>query len=450
MVEEKYDAIIVGGGIAGSTAALFLAKKGFKVAVVERVNRNNLGWKPCGDAIGEHYFGELGLEPPHGEELEYIVNGIDIYSPTEKHVIRVKGKGYMVNTPAFVKRIMSTAISHGATLLDETIVLAPIIENGYVVGVKARGKNGQLELRAKAVIEASGNAAVVRRKLPKDWPVAEEADPTEFNIAYREIRITEHEVRDPEYIRIYINQTIAPGGYWWLFPKGERKINVGLGVMGGAGYPSPKEMFYRYLANREDVKGEIISAAGAPVPTRRPINSLVWNGIAVIGDAGYTVNPIHGGGKGSSMLAAYCVAEAFEKAFEKNDFSAKSLWPANKCYIEKYGAKQASLDILRLFLQRMGNDEFEFIISKKLVSGDDLYTISSEARVTSRIVLRILRALVAGISRPGLLAKLKKVSDYMEEIRRYYMSYPETPEGLDEWLSGLREIYSRFNREVLG
>ncbi len=449
MVEEKYDVVIVGSGIAGSTAALFLAKKGFRVVVLERVSRDNLGWKPCGDAIGEHYFDELGLEPPRGDELEYIVNGIDIYSPTERHVIRVKGKGYMVNTPAFVKRLMSSAISHGAVLLDETIALAPIIENGYVVGVKARRKGEPLELRAKMVIEASGNAAVIRRKLPREWPVAEEADPTEFNIAYREIRITEQEVRDPEYIRIYINQTIAPGGYWWLFPKGERKINVGLGVMGGAGYPSPKEIFYRYLAGREDVKGEIIHAAGAPVPTRRPINSLVWNGIAVIGDAGYTVNPIHGGGKGSSMLAAYCVAEAFEKAYEKNNFSASSLWNANKCYIEKYGAKQASLDILRLFLQRMTNDEFEFIISKKLVSGDDLYTISSEARVTSKIVLRILRAIVAGISRPGLLAKLKKVSDYMEEIRSYYKRYPETPEGLDRWLSGLKEIYDRFTREVL-
>lgn len=448
MKKESFDVVIVGAGIAGSTLAYFLVREGFKVAIIEKVSKNLVGWKPCGDAIGKHYFEELGLEPPHGEELELVVKGIDIYSPSGKHRIRVEGEGYIVNTPVFVRRILSSALSRGAVLYDDTHAIEPILEGGMVKGVIAKRGEDKIEFRSKLLVDASGNAAIIRRRLPKNMPIAEEAKPTEFNIAYREIRIVEKKIEEPHYIRIYINQEIAPGGYWWYFPKGEYKVNVGLGVQAGVGNPSPKELFYRYLANKSIVKGETINSGGAPVPTRRPINTLVWNGVAVIGDAGYTVNPIHGGGKGSSMLAAYCVAEAFNEAYDKGTMNAASLWSANKCYIERYGAKQASLDILRIFLQKMSNNDYEFLISRKLIDGSELYTISAQASVTPRVVSRILKAILIGLSRPSLLAKLKRVVDHMEKVRNHYLNYPDKPNDLERWLTGLKKIYEEFEASI--
>ncbi len=448
MREEVFDVVIVGAGIAGSTLAYFLAREGYKVAVIERVERSNIGWKPCGDAIGKHYFDELGIEPPHGEELEQIVHGIDIYSPSGEHRIRVKGEGYMVNTPAFVKRILGSAIGRGAVLYDNTYALEPVLDKGYVVGVIAKRGKSRILFKSKLLVDASGNAAVIRRRLPKNIPLAEEADPTEFNIAYREIRLVEKEIDEPEYIRIYINQEIAPGGYWWYFPKGKYKVNVGLGVQAGVGNPSPKELFYKYLARMDLVKGEILHSAGAPVPTRRPLSTLVWNGVASIGDAAYTVNPVHGGGKGSSMIAAYCLAKAFSDAYDKGDFSAKALWNTNKCYIERYGAKQASLDILRIFLQKMDNQDYEFIIAKKLIDSNELYELSTEASLTSKIVSRILKAVIVGLSKPSLLLRLKRVVDYMNKVKEHYMNYPEQPEDLEKWLAKLNSIYKEFIESI--
>ena len=73
---EKFDTIVVGGGTAGCVAAKTLASAGLSVCLVDRKDRNSIGKKVCGDAIGKHHFDNLGLSYPKGDELERDILGI--------------------------------------------------------------------------------------------------------------------------------------------------------------------------------------------------------------------------------------------------------------------------------------------------------------------------------------------------------------------------------------
>ncbi|HDD26281.1 MAG TPA: NAD(P)/FAD-dependent oxidoreductase, partial [Acidilobales archaeon] len=413
---SRYDVIIVGAGIAGASAAYFLSFSDLRVAIVEAKPWERVGDKPCADAMGKHHFDHLGLPYPKGKELEGYVKGVFLYSPSLKTVFKVKGDGFEINRIKYTQGLLSKALNKGAEFFGRHQALRPILEKGKVVGIKVRNlSSGEVfDIKANVVIDASGNSRAIVRHLPKDWPVSEPADPKDYVIAYREVYELSKPVDEPEYIRIYLSNKVAPGGYWWLFPKSLIDVvNVGLGVQYGVGNPHPKTLFDKYIKNIPELSGaKLIEAGGALVPTCKPLDSLVWDGIAVIGDAAYTVNPVHGGGKGSSAIAAKCVADAVIRAHDVGNFSAKGLWNANLCYIENYGRKQAKLDIFRIFLQKLSDDDLEYAMKHRIVKEEDILEASYKGVLKMSVVDKALRV-IAGLGKPSLLFKLKTVIEFM-------------------------------------
>ncbi len=448
----KYDVVIVGAGVAGLNAAYVLASKGFKVAIIESKPRSKIGDKTCGDAIGVHHFDELGWKPP-SDIIDHYYKGVRIYSPSEKYSITVPGEGVSVNRIKFGQWLLKRAEEHGAILLDKHVVLGlELGEHGIKsLKVKKLGEPGLIEVEAEAFIDASGAKPAIRSKLPSDkWPLAEKPYMTDFNIGYREVvKLPEPINRDDiDYAVIYLNNTIAPGGYWWLFPKDPsgRIVNVGLGVIWGVNEYNPRKNYDMYLRKR--FNGEIIHAGGGIIPTRRPLPTLVWRNLGVVGDAAYTVNPVHGGGIGSSMLAAKIVAEYIGKALEKGRVSEKETWPANREYLKYYGAKQASLDILRMLLQKLSNDDFEWILKEKVVDGNKIYELGTRGNLVESVVRGVAR-LVKLMRRPTLLNQLRTVKKYMDQaVKLYYDEYPDEPEKIWEWMKKSEEFFNEYRRII--
>ncbi len=260
-----------------------------------------------------------------------------------------------------------------------------------------------------------------------------------------------YEIDEPDYIRIYVNQEIAPGGYWWFFPESKTSANIGLGVQGGKGHPNPMFLFKEKLDKRRDVNRykKIYDASGSIVPTRRPANTLVWDNFIGIGDNAFTVNPVHGGGMGYAMFAAYNASIAIKEAFEKGDFSAKGLWYTNIGYMRSLGEKQASLDIFRMFLQMMSNDDIEFGLKNKIMREEDMYETSVTGDLKADLsILDKLSIVLKTIGRPSLLMKLRTVGKYMSQAKEIYRRYPESPEGLNTWIKEVEELYSKFKSEL--
>ncbi|MGC9112216.1 digeranylgeranylglycerophospholipid reductase [Acidilobus sp.] len=450
--ELTYDVVIVGLGPAGSSLAYFLRKSGLEVAGIEMNGPEGAWGKPCGDAIGKHHFDETGLPYPTGESLKQKIDGIDIVSPYGGVKLRVNGEGFIIDRNKYGLTLINESAKGDVDIYMRTRVTSPKLEGGRLVGVYAKGENGEdLLFKGKIIVDATGNSGLLRRQLPTSWPVNEPLDPKDANIAYREIRELNYTVEEPSYLKIYVNQEISPGGYWWYFPEGKESANIGLGVQGGMGYPTPNTIFKQRLEKLDEVKNyrKVINAAGSKVPTRRPANTLVWDNFIGIGDNGYTVNPVHGGGMGYAMVAAYYASKSIIKAFTENDFSAKALWDLNINYIKSIGRRQASLDIFRIFLQRLSNDDIEYGLKHGVMNADQVYetSVSGELKANLGLLDKVSIALRM-LGRPSLLPKLATVAAYMKRVQQLYDAYPTSPEGLDTWVSAINALYSEYKSRI--
>lgn len=448
MSSEKYDAVIAGAGSAGLFAAFRLAKSGFKVAVVEMKPESKIGEKVCGDAVGEHHFERLGVEPPKlGEDAVSLFKGVRVYSPSKKAYVTAWGKGYALNRKAFGQKLLKWALDAGAELYDSHKVIEPIIEENWVKGLVALREDGtRVEILGKVTIDATGASPVLRTRLPKEWWVSEETPIEDYNIAYRVIAEVEEE-QETDLAIIYLDPKVAPGGYWWWFPKGKHVVNVGLGVQPKPGAPNPKDNFNKYIRLvLEKARAKIINEGGGLCPTRRTIACMAWNGFVIIGDAACTANPIHGGGIGPSMLSADAAAKVITEALEKGEPTVENLWKIHKLYHEAYGAKQASLDVLRIYMQKLTTEDLDFVIEKKIVSDEELAEMGYRGELVSAVVSKTTKAIKL-LTRPSLLKELVQVKSFMDRARSLYLNFPESPKDFEKWYSEQKKLFSEVKEK---
>ncbi len=449
-MELSYDVVIVGAGVAGSYAAYLLASKGLRVALIEAKPEDRIGYKVCGDAIGKHHVDAMGIELSMGREIVHTYRGAKVVSPSERFVVDVPGEGYALDRKAFGRKLVDLAVSKGADLYPSTRFSKPLIEGSWIQGVEATKNDGsRTRFLAKVVIDASGIVGVVRTSLPREWWVSEPIPREDINATYREIWVADVDMdpNDLHYVWIYLDPEHAPGGYWWFFPKARNVFNVGLGVQLKPGAPNPRHNFEQFIRKRFEKRiVEIVDRGGGLVPTRRPIPCMVWNGLVVVGDAAATANPVHGGGIGPALLSAKLASETIIEALEKGAASMENLWIYHRRYHQLYGAKQASLDILRMFLQKLGVEDLETLFSTGIANTASIYRLGVEGTIEASTIAKIKTVLTTMVRSPRALTILAKVKRYMDKLREHYLAYPEKPEGYPAWREEERRIVDEYRR----
>jgi len=452
---KRFDVIVVGAGTAGCLTALTAAKAGLKVCLIDRKPRGEIGEKICGDAIGKHHFDKLGIAYPKGEELGHTIAGLRIYSPDMNTVFQIKEEhlyGFILNRRMFGQRLVNDATDAGATLLDSTIVTDPTLKDGFVTGVTAKNMRVQsrTQLQSKVVVDASGFNAVLRKKLPPQLGIDLHVNNEDVEACHREIRqLKGGGDVDAELLEIYLDMTVAPGGYYWLFPEGKNRVNVGLGVAMSQGFPNPKTQLYKRVLSKPMFKGSTVVNQGTwYVPTRRPLDCMTGNGISVVGDSACQVNPIHGGGMGPSMMGGTISGQAIIQALEKEDVSREGLWQYNVKYMRIYGAKQAGLDIFRLFLLKsVGNEEINYGMKYKLITEEDVLKVTRGQSLHLNITEKTRRAF-RSFGKLGMLIRLRDAANLLKRAKNLYQNYPESPSGFVEWQNRTREIMNEANRRL--
>jgi flavin-dependent dehydrogenase len=320
--------------------------------------------------------------------------------------------------------------------LDKTMALDLIYENNTVAGLKVKLENGEkTNFKSKIVIDASGFYSPLR-KLVKSSLIEKNLPREDSILCYREIvefSPKDIEIQDPEYITIILDQEKAPGGYIWYFPKNESSLNIGLGAFmdlkGKVKDLYQKNVFQEYIKTSNY---KIISTGGGVVPVRRPLWSCADNGIILIGDSACQVNPLHGGGIDPSMRAGYYAANSAARAIERSDYSINELWEYNHQIMSGFGAEFAALDLLRIVLQTLSNNDLNFGLERDLLSGEEILEISSKGGLKLSLVNMAVKA-IKGISRPNLLLDLNFLRIKMNEISRLYKNLPNELDRCPEW-----------------
>jgi digeranylgeranylglycerophospholipid reductase len=447
---KKFDVVVVGAGTAGSMTAKTAAKAGLSVCLLDSKTHSDIGEKVCGDAVGKHHFDRLGLSYPKGKELGTRIEGIRIYSPDMQTTFTVKSEtyGFILNRRHFGQRLLDDAIDSGAALFDSTIATKPEVKNGFVTGITANDtrNHSTTKLQGKVLVDASGFTATIRKCLPAEIGIDLQVNNEDVEACYREIRQLSSKGFDQKYCEIYLDQTQTPGGYHWIFPEGENRINAGLGVAMVKSFPNPKNQFYREILPNSTFKdSNVIKGGSWCVPTRRPLDCLTGNGIVVVGDSACQVNPIHGGGIGPSMMGGSLAGKTIISAIEKDDVSREGLWQYNVDYMKSYGAKQAGLDIFRLFLLKsIGNEEINYGMKYKLITEDDLLKVSEGQNLRLRISDKTRRAFL-GLGKLPMLRRLRYAASLLKTIKAHYTDYPSSPEGFERWRKQTHALMKEAN-----
>jgi flavin-dependent dehydrogenase len=266
---------------------------------------------------------------------------------------------------------------------------------------------------------------------------------------YREIRQLKQETENTKYCEIYLNQKVTPGGYTWVFPKSGAKVNAGLGICMRGNFPNPKNQFYKHILTKPLFEGSLLLNGGAWYdPTRKPLDNMIGNGVAIVGDAACLVNPIHGGGIGPSMLSGYLAGKTIIEALEKGDVSQKSLWPYNRKYMEMYGVKQAGLDVFRFLLLTSRDEDLNYGMKYRLLTEEDVLKagLGEEFRLNiTETVKRVFR----GLKRIRFLNKLRLTVNLMKQVKVHYGNYPKTSENFEEWQVKTDRLFKEAKSKIM-
>ena len=170
--EDKFDAIIVGAGPAGTTAAYILAKAGLNVVLVERG-----AYAGAKNVFGGIFYTTVlnRLIPNFWEEapVERHIKGLQIFLLSESNAVSIGvlseehnkppyNNSFTVSRAKFDQWYAGKAEEAGAFLATNTVVDDLLWEDGMVVGIKARGEEG--ELYADVIIAADGANSLLAKK----------------------------------------------------------------------------------------------------------------------------------------------------------------------------------------------------------------------------------------------------------------------------------------------
>ncbi len=370
--ESTFDAIVVGGGPGGSSAAGYLAKAGSKVLLIEKAV-----WprdKICGDAVGGKslsHVKELGVKADLEATPHFRVTGIVFSSPKgnsvrvplpEEDVARLEA-GYSLPRAQFdsllFNRCQQLVRDAGGSVLQGGDVQEVLFDDGkggedpgegsgdarHACGVVVRvgGRDGEeCRFYARELVGAGGYRCPVARSVVESSYGETMMDRDHYCGGYREywrnVKGCKENVGD---IEIHFVDTVIPG-YFWLFPVSENVVNVGIGMVMGLLDKQKKKlralqadvianhpMFKDRFADAEMVRG---SSRGWQLPFGSPRKKSKMqprrssmNGIRLVGDAASLVDPFSGEGVGNALVTGEMAARHIVENLPFKEYQ-KEVW----------------------------------------------------------------------------------------------------------------------------
>ena len=326
-VERRCDVLVVGAGPAGACCAYWLAKAGYEVVVVEK--KAFPREKTCGDGLtprSVRQLEDMGLAPELSAYHRYqglrshgFGRALEMDWPDTPGLPR---HGYVITRKDLDALVAAHATKAGATLWEHTEAAEPLVEDGRVAGalLAIAGEGGQTgELKARYVVVADGANSrfgwALGNQRQRSYPQG---------MALRGYWASP--MHDQPWIDSWLDVRDREGrsvpGYGWVFPLGDGRVNVGVGLLSSfdrwrsVNTTRLYESFIAYAPDSWCLSPE--SALGAPTGGRLPMGLAVGPRVGpdylLAGDAAGTINPFNGEGIAYGYETGRLAAEVLTEA----------------------------------------------------------------------------------------------------------------------------------------
>ena len=282
---QKYDVVVIGSGPAGATTARVAAEQGLRVLLADK--RQELGAPiQCSGAVSRHGLESAGVAPSSEFILE-VIYGFSVYNTTGESTAidyrnikpdeygagnGLKPLGYVVDRRRFDRCLMTAAERAGVEvwLKAEAIGYQPLANGDCEV--KLRHFNEEITVRAKVLVGADGLQSQVGKwaGLKTHIKLTELASCLQFIV---------DKVETAGLLEIVTGHEWAPGGYAWVFPKGNGYAEIGLGVIRTMTKMNARQHLDHFIKNSffKERFGDcrILEVQGGGVPLAAPLKTVV-------------------------------------------------------------------------------------------------------------------------------------------------------------------------------
>jgi len=337
---EYFDILVIGSGPAGATTARISAEHGLKVLLVDK--RQELGSPiQCSGAISSHALHDVDVIPD-SEFVSASIYGFSVYD-SDGHITRLdyrepkpehynrKPLGYVVDRRRFDRYLMTHAERVGATVWLKTEALGYERQaNSSKIIVRLKRFGDEVRVKTKVLVGADGLQSQVGKwaGLKTHIKLSELASCLQFVV---------DGVETDGLLEIITGHKWAPGGYAWVFSKGENYAEVGLGVIRSITKNDARWHLENFIKNsfmsHRLKHAKIIEVQGGGVPLTSPLQKQFADNVILVGDAARHINPITGGGIHTALrsgrIAGDFLSELLEigkKPIEKNLVEYQDRW----------------------------------------------------------------------------------------------------------------------------
>jgi len=379
------DAIVIGAGPAGTACAKKLAEAGLSVKVYDK--RAEIGSpKRCGEGLSEASQQFVGKIPDRC--IAQKIKGARLYAPDGRFLDAILTEGgFVLERKVFDKWLAEEAIKAGAAVQSNTFISGLLKDDrGFYTGIKGEFMGNAFEEKARIVVCATGAESPLRNQV---LGVFSKINLVDTCVQYEMTNVD----MVPDLIHIYLSGVLAPRGYVWLFPKGEHRANVGLGIVPQEKKPGVYMAEFMKL-HPEISKGSIIEVNAGCVPVGGMVKDMVANGFVLCGEAANHVNPIHGGGIKEAVISGQMAAGVIAQCLKKGDVSKKALSKYNDDWWELRGNHLKRVEKLRETLEKLSDQDLNDLVDA--LKPEDIIEFARGAKlsVLAKVLMRKPRLMV--------------------------------------------------------
>jgi digeranylgeranylglycerophospholipid reductase len=355
-MRDEYDVIVVGAGPGGSIAARTAAEE-CDVLLIEK--RQEIG-SPVRCA---EFIEEWSLSPYIHPDKKWIateINGVRFIAPDGTTLERSQaalGKdeelGYVLERKIFDRELAKSAARAGANVMVRTRATGLIIENGTVKGVKINRLGEDFEVRAKVVIGADGVESQVGRwgGINTTLKLKDIGSCVQYLMA---------DVDVPEDFCNFYAGSQAPGVYAWMFPKGDKKANIGLGVLASKLNRRRPIDYLNEFVSKDFPEGQPVELVMGGFPSSDKLKSSIGHGLMLVGDAAH--HNMLGGGIMNALEGGKIAGDIARKAVRQDDSSRSVLKEYETRLHRTFGNNLKHAYKAREFLSDLSDDEWNKLL----------------------------------------------------------------------------------------